>query len=90
MSEIEVISGYPLAHAIADGVLVELFKNRWRELSGGQPIVATAHLFGEVTQAGLIEVWNEFVSWRKNVLPTLPEEDQLFYTGMNGKTVWGN
>ena len=42
---------------------------------------------GEVTPAGLLEIWNEFVSWRKNVLPELPEEDQLFDTMMNGKTV---
>ena len=41
--------------AIADGVLVEVFKNRWEELSGGKPIVATAHLFNEVNLAGLME-----------------------------------
>ena len=30
---------YTLDQAIADGVLVELFKNRWKDLSGGKPIV---------------------------------------------------
>jgi hypothetical protein len=83
-----VITTYTLTQAIADGVLVEIFKHRWGQLSGGKPIVATAHLFSEVSQSGLLEIWNEYVPWRRNVEPTLPEEDRLFKTGMNGKTVW--
>ena len=57
----EVISAYPLAQAIEDGVLVEIFKNRWPQLSGGKPIVATSHLFSAISLAGLMEIWNEFV-----------------------------
>ena len=83
-----VIIGYTLTQAIADGVLVEIFKNRWGELSGGKPIVATAHLSEKISLAGLREIWNEYVFWRKNVLPTLPAEEQLFRTSMDGKTVW--
>ena len=49
----EVITVYSLKEAIDDGVLVEIFKNRWKELSGGKPIVATAHLFDDVSQAAL-------------------------------------
>ena len=86
--DIEVISAYPLDRAIAEGVLVEIFKNRWQQLSGGKPIVATAQLFNEISLAGLMEIWNEFVHWRKYDKPALPEEDQLFHTGMNDKTVW--
>ena len=83
-----VIIGYTLQRAIADGVLVELFKNRWGELSGGKPIVATSHLFSEVSLAGLREIWNEYVEWKKNVMPTLPEEEQMFVTSMNSEKVW--
>ena len=83
-----VIIEYSLKQAIEDSVLIEIFKNRWPELSNGKPIIATAHLFGEVSLAGLLEIWNEFVAWRKNVMPTLPEEEQLFHTSMNGKNVW--
>jgi hypothetical protein len=54
----DVISKYPLAQAIADGVLVEIFKNRWDELSNGKPIVATSHLTGDISLAGLMEIWN--------------------------------
>ncbi len=32
----DVISTYTLRQAIEDGVLVEVFKNRWGTLSGGQ------------------------------------------------------
>jgi Family of unknown function (DUF6573) len=83
-----VISTYTLQQAIEDGVLVEIFKNRWSELSGGKPIVATSHLFASVSLAGLMEIWNEYVSWRKNVMPTLPEEKQMFVTSMNSEKVW--
>src|SRR5688500_16572116 len=39
---------FGLKQAIADGMLVETFNNRWGQLSGGKPIVATAHLFEAV------------------------------------------
>jgi hypothetical protein len=84
----DVISRYTLAQAIADGVLVEIFKNRWKELSGGKPIVATAHLFNAVSLAGLMDIWNEFVHWRQHVMPLLPEADRLFHMTMDGKKVW--
>ena len=84
----DIIATYPLKQAIKDGVLVEIFKNRWPELSNGKLIVATAYLFNEVSLAGLMEIWNEYVQWQKQVRPTLPEEQQLFATRMNSKTVW--
>src|SRR5438046_7584076 len=83
-----IIHEYTLQHAIADGVLVEIFKNRWQELSGGKPIVATAHLFDEISLAGLLEIWNEYVHWVRNKRPTLPEEDQFFVTTMNDDKIW--
>jgi hypothetical protein len=48
----EVITIYSLKQAIEDGVLVEIFKNRWGELSGGKPIVATADPFSPGDEAG--------------------------------------
>lgn len=84
----EVIISYTLQQAINDGVLVEIFKNRWPELSGGKPIVATAHLFNEVSLAALREIWNEFVIWNKQIKNTLPEEDQMFVTSMNCEKIW--
>ncbi len=83
-----VISVYSLERAIKDGVLVEVFKNRWHELSHGKPIVATRHLFTQVSLAGLLEIWNEYVVWRANVMPTLPEAEQMFVTTMDGEEVW--
>jgi hypothetical protein len=83
-----LLSTYTLQQAIEDGVLVEIFKNRWKTLSGGKPIVATAHLFNEVSLAGLLEIWNAYVVWRKHTEPTLPEEERLFTTTMNDHKVW--
>ena len=88
MADGTVIYSYSLEQAIEDGVLVETFKHRWQQLSGGKPIVATAHLFNQISLAGLLEIWNEYVNWRKNIMPTLPEEDQMFVTTMNGEKVW--
>lgn len=84
----DIIYAYTLEQAIADGVLVEVFKNRWQRLSSGKPIVATAHLFNEVSLAALLKIWNEYVYWRKTVMPTLPEKEQMFTTTMNGHKVW--
>jgi len=84
----DIIFSYTLEQAIADGFLVEVFKNRWQQLSGGKPIVATAHLYEEVSLAALLEIWNEYVHWRKTVMPTLPEEEQMFVTTMNNNKVW--
>jgi hypothetical protein len=36
----------------------------------------------------MLEIWNAYVHWRKHVEPFLPEEERLFHTSMNGKTVW--
>ncbi len=88
MENAKVVSVYPLERAIADGVLVEVFKNRWQQLTHGKPIIATAHLFYEVSLAGLFEIWNEYVAWREHIMPTLPEEDRMFVTKMNGNKIW--
>lgn len=88
MSDTDVIYMYTLAQAVADCVLVEIFKRRWTQLSGGKPMVATAAVFQDISLAGLIEIWKKFVHWRKFVEPTLREEDRLFKTEMNSKTVW--
>ena len=87
MSKDTLIYEYTLQQAIEDGELVELFKNRWQQLSGGKPIVATAHLFNEVSLAGLMEIWNEFVHWKRPTPPENPDE-QIFTTTMNGKKIW--
>jgi hypothetical protein len=84
----DVIVTYTLKQAIEDGVLVEIFKNRWTQLSGGKPIVATTHLFEAVSLAGLLEIWNAYVQWRKHTEPTLPEDERLFTTSMNNQKVW--
>jgi len=78
-----------LDEAVADGVFVEIFKNRWQKLSGGKPIVATQHLFVSVHSVDLVEIWNRYVYWRKKIMPTLPEEDQMFATVLDdNKKVW--
>jgi hypothetical protein len=86
--EKDIVSRYTQQQAIEDGVLVEVFKKSWPKLSGGRPILATGHLHENVSLAGLMEIWNEFVNWRRDIMPTLPEEEKLFHTQMDGKKVW--
>ena len=88
MEEKTIISEYSLEQAIEDGVLVEVFKDRWQHLSSGKPIVVTEHLFNAVCFAALQEIWNEFVHWRTHIKDVLPEEEQMFVTEMNGENVW--
>jgi len=88
VDEATIISEYSLEQAIEDGVLVEWRKDDWQLLSNGKPIVVTSHLFNQVSLAGLLDIWNEYVAWRTTVMPSLPEADQLFSTTMNGEKVW--
>jgi hypothetical protein len=85
---LEVITTYSLQEAIEDGVLVEIFKNKWKQLSGGKPIVCSVNLYENVSQAGLMEIWNEFVDWKNNVMPGLPLQERNFQTEVNGMFVW--
>jgi hypothetical protein len=88
MSDTNVIYAYTLEQAIADGELIEIFKNRWQELSEGKPIVATRAIYAAYSLAAMQEIWNEFVVWRRDIVPTVPEEEQLFSTSMNDAAVW--
>jgi hypothetical protein len=42
-----VIFAYTLDQAIEDGVLVEIFKHRWGQLSGGKPIGSSSLLVSQ-------------------------------------------
>jgi hypothetical protein len=83
-----VIYSYSLQQAVEDGVLVEVFKDRWGELSGGKPIVATSHVIVNLSLAAVREIWNTYVDWKLRVESTLPEVERLFSTSMNGEKVW--
>ena len=78
----EVITIYSLKQAIEDGALVEIFKNRWGQLSGGKPIVATANLFEGVSLAQLRETWNDYARWKnRDYAFTAGGEKTVFYAG---------
>jgi hypothetical protein len=83
-----VISSYTWEQGVEDGALAKLFETRWPELSGGKPILTTASIMEAFSLAALREIWNEYVEWRVNVMPTLKEEDRLFNAKMNNQTVW--
>ncbi len=88
----KVISVYSLEQAIADGVLVTAFDEQTEAFTAkyvnGKPVVATTHLFNQVSHADLLDLWNRFIVWRQDIMPTLPEEARMFTTEINGKKVW--
>ncbi len=45
LDDAEIISAYPLDQAIADGVVIEVFENRWSELTGSKPLVVTCGVY---------------------------------------------
>lgn len=83
-----IVSSYGWQQGVEDGLLVKCFENRWPTLSAGKPILATAGVVNAFSTAALIEIWNAYAKWRKDVEQTLPEEDRLFSTEMNGETIW--
>lgn len=85
----EVITIYSLRQAIAQGVLIEVFKGEWDELSGGKPILASMNVYEGVKPEELVEVWNRFVFWRKLVMLKLPKEKKKFFsTEIDYHTIW--
>jgi hypothetical protein len=88
MTDTTILSAYTLDQALEDGVLVAVFKNQWTGFSSEKPIVATRGIAESYSLAALQEIWNDYVQWRTQVMPTVPEEEQLFSTTMNGETVW--
>ena len=87
-----VISEYTLEQAIADGILSKRLMKQTAAFTAkyvnDKPVVATVHLFNEVSHADLLDLWNKFILWRQNVMPTLPEVDRTFTTKIKGKLVW--
>jgi hypothetical protein len=84
--DIEIISKYPLSQAIMDGMLVKLCDVRFGLVI--KPLVVTAHLLGEIGRDTVMNVWDEYVKWRQEVMPKLKEEEQMFVTQVNKKKVW--
>ena len=82
----EVIVTYTQKQAIEDGILAKLCDIRWNGVI--KPYIATTHVLGDIGHDSAMEIWKEFVGWRTHVMPHLPEEDQLFYTGVDGEKVW--
>jgi hypothetical protein len=80
--DMDVISRYTKQQAVEDGVFVEILRFH------GRPVLATAHIAAELGVAELRAIWNEFRHWDAAVKPALPEEEQMFSTGANGKKVW--
>ena len=85
-NDIEIISTYTQKEAIADGLLAKLCDIRWCGVT--RPYVGTTNVLAHIGYDGAMEIWKEFVDWRIHVMPNLPEEERLFYTGVDGRKVW--
>jgi hypothetical protein len=84
--DVEIIASYPLGQAIEDGVLVKLSDIRWSTVT--KPLIATSNILGGIGRDKIMEVWQQYIDWRTNVMPTLPEEEQMFVTKVDGQKVW--
>lgn len=71
---------YTHQQAIEDGILGEVFKNRWNQLSNGKPILATSSILAEFSLAAIIEMWNSYAVNR--------QPGHIFCTKMNGENIW--
>lgn len=83
-----LIYSYTLQQAFDDKVLAPLWAKRWHVLTRGKPIVVTAAVKADMSEAALVDTWNDYVRWRREVEPTLPEDEKLFTTTVNGEKVW--
>jgi len=83
-----LIHSYTLDEALNDGVLVAFDQPSWPVITGGKPLVVTSAIRECLTDDQIKAVWDQFVGWMRHVRDTLPEEEQLFSTTVNGQTVW--
>jgi hypothetical protein len=88
LDEWEVVDTCSREQAIADGTLIEILKDRWDEISGGKPIIATSAVLADFQPDQLLSVWEGYLMWKEFELPTLPEEEQLFTTRPMGRLIW--
>ncbi len=79
----EIISRYTQQDAINDGVLREVLKHRWPELTHGKPILATSRIFDTFSLAAIMEIWNDYVANKANTADREP-----FVTKMDSQKVW--
>jgi hypothetical protein len=88
MDQSNVIFSYTWQEALDDGVLYRL----WRDdlvLPPGKPVLATIGVYTEIDDAERRALFAQYLAWKANVEPTLPEEERMFVaTARNGKTVW--
>jgi hypothetical protein len=84
----KVITIYSLREAVTDGAVVEVFKDEWGELSRGKPIAASINVYEDESPEALVEIWNRFVFWRKFVFGKLPENERIFSTEIDYRTIW--
>ncbi len=82
MSDTNLIYAYPLEQAIADGVLTEILSY------DEKPVVVTSPVRGDFNLSVLLSVFHDYLWWKANVEPTLPEEKRLFKTERRTKTLW--
>jgi hypothetical protein len=80
----KVIYSYTHKEAIDDGYLVEILPHRWNKLTSGWPLLASDTVYAEISMAGIMEIWNEYV------MKGGPKKHRFspFKTKMNGKEVW--
>lgn len=51
-------------------------------------MIMTAAIKADLSEPALVEIWNDYVHWRRELEPALPEADKMFVTTMNGEKVW--
>ena len=82
----DLISCYTRKQAVEDGLLVEILNYNDKH------VMATAQIRQDFGLSGLYRILNEFVNWKYEVEPKLPEHKRLFSTfkklNKKDKKVW--
>ena len=79
-----VIHSYGIPEAVADGILTPLFLDQGKYPEDGKQVIATTHLLDSIGVEATLKVWDDFQVWKRNVMPTLPEEDRLYAPTVDG------
>jgi hypothetical protein len=66
----------------------EVLEQSKKSTSVRKQVVVTAQVSQEVSEETLRAIYDAYMVWRTNVMPTQPPEEQVFTTKMTGKKIW--
>lgn len=82
---------YTNEDALRDGVIIKILPKTWEQLGDKQIYISKTLAdyisINRISNQRLIDMWNNFMEWKKETQPYLPAERDNFTYSLHGKKV---